>query len=237
MEKDSKEYAMKKSPLKRYAVLIFMGLILFLNPCHVFPSETNLHTESELSWVIKNMKNKGKSLKTLTAKFAQTRNTRLLKEPLYSEGIIYFDSEGKMLFEVTSPSSVMVLIKRGLLLIYYPDISKTKEKYLGNNFLKKYLGIGQSIEGFWEQYSIQLVSKTNSGAYHLKLIPKIKAIAKRIDRIEIEVRPTQWLPERICFKEKEGDYTSIHLEFTSINKPLPAGIFKINAPEQDEDDQ
>jgi len=219
---------MKKSPLKKYAVFIFMGLILFLNPFPVFPSETNLNTESELSWVIKNMKNKGKSLKTLTAKFAQTKNTRLLKEPLYSEGIIYFDSEGKMLFEVTSPSSVMVLIKSGLLLIYYPDISKTKEKYLG---------IGQSIEGFWEQYSIQLVSKTNSGAYHLKLIPKIKAIAKRIDMIEIEVRPTQWLPERICFKEKEGDYTSIHLEFTSINKPLPAGIFKINAPEQDEDDQ
>lgn len=235
MEKDSEEYVMKKSPLKRYAVLIFM--ILFLNPCPVFPSETNLNTESELNWVIKNMKNKEKSLKTLTAKFAQTKNTRLLKEPLYSEGIMYFDSEGKMLFEVTSPSSVMMLIKSGLLLIYYPDISKTKEKYLGNNFLKKYLGIGQSIEEFREQYSIQLVSKTNSGAYHLKLIPKIKAIAKRIDRIEIEVRPTQWLPERICFKEKEGDYTSIHLEFTSINKPLPARIFKINAPEQDEDDQ
>lgn len=225
---------MKKSPLKRYAVLIFMGLILFLNPCPVFPSETNLNTESELNWVIKNMKNKEKSLKTLTAKFAQTKNTRLLKEPLYSEGIIYFDSEGKMLFEVTSPSSVMVLVKSGLLLVYYPDISKTKEKYFGNNFFKKYLGIGQSVEEFREQYSIQLVSKTNSGAYHLKLIPKIKAIAKRIDRIEIEVRPTWWLPERICFKEKEGDYTSILLEYVSINEPLPEGIFKINAPEKDE---
>ncbi|MBW2568328.1 MAG: outer membrane lipoprotein carrier protein LolA [Deltaproteobacteria bacterium] len=222
---------MKKSLLKRYAVFIFSSLILFLNPCHVFPSESNLHTESELIWVIKNMKNKEKSLKTLTAKFAQIKNTRLLKEPLYSEGIIYFDSEGKMLFEVTSPSSVMVLIKSGLLLIYYPDISKTKEKYIGSNFFKKYLSIGQSIEEFRKQYSIQLVSKTNSGNYHLKLIPKNKAIAKRIDMIEIEVKPAQWLPEKICFKEQEGDYTSIHLEFTSINKPLPAGIFRINAAE------
>ncbi|MEA1935699.1 MAG: outer membrane lipoprotein carrier protein LolA, partial [Thermodesulfobacteriota bacterium] len=139
---------MKKSPLKKYAVLIFMGLILFLNPCPVFPSGANLQTESELSWVIKNMKDKEKSLRTLTAKFMQTKNTKLLKEPLYSEGTIYFDSEGKMLFEVTSPSSVMVLIKSGLLLIYYPDISKAKEKYLGNNFLKKYIGIGQSVEEF-----------------------------------------------------------------------------------------
>ena len=227
---------MKKSPLKRYAVFIFMGLILFLNPCPVFPSGADLHTESELSWVIKNMKNKEKSLKTLTAKFAQTKNTRLLKEPLYSEGTIYFDSGGKMLFEVTSPSSVMVLIKSGLLLIYYPDISKTKEKYLGNNFLKKYIGIDQSVEEFRKQYSIQLVSKTDSGSYHLRFTPKMKEIAKRIDMIEIEVRPTQWLPERICFKEKEGDYTSINLKFTSVNEPLPPSIFKINVTEKDEND-
>ncbi len=227
---------MKKSPLKRYAVLIFMGLILFLNPCPVFPSGANLQTESELSWVIKNMKDKEKSLRTLTAKFMQTKNTRLLKEPLYSEGTIYFDSEGKMLFEVTSPSSVMVLIKSGLLLIYYPDILKTKEKYLGNNFLKKYLGIGQSVEEFRKQYSIQFASKTDSGVYHLRFTPKMKEIAKRIDMIEIEVRPPQWLPERICFKEKEGDYTSINLKFTSVNEPLPPGIFKINVPEKDEND-
>ena len=227
---------MKKSPLKRYAVLIFMGLILFLNPCLVFPSGANLQTESELSWVIKNMKDKEKSLRTLTAKFMQTKNTRLLKEPLYSEGTIYFDSEGKMLFEVTSPSSVMVLIKSGLLLIYYPDILKTKEKYLGNNFLKKYLGIGQSVEEFRKQYSIQFASKTDSGVYHLRFTPKMKEIAKRIDMIEIEVRPPQWLPERICFKEKEGDYTSINLKFTSVNEPLPPGIFKINVPEKDEND-
>jgi len=227
---------MKKCFFKINYIIMFMGLILFLNPCPVFPSGANLHTESELSWVIKNMKNKEKSLKTLTAKFAQTKNTRLLKKPLYSEGMIYFDSEGKMLFEVTSPSSVMVLIKSGLLLIYYPDISKTKERYLGNNFLQKYIGIGQSVEEFRKQYSIQLVSKTDSGAYHLRFTPKMKEIAKRIDMIEIEVRPTQWLPERICFKEKEGDYTSINLKFTSVNEPLPPGIFKINVTEKDEND-
>lgn len=141
-----------------------------------------------------------------------------------------------MLFEVTSPSSVMMLIKSGLLLIYYPDISKVKEKYLGNNFLKKYIGIGQSAEELRKQYSIQLVSKTDSGTYHLRFTPKLKEIANRIDMIEIEVRPPQWLPERICFKENDGDYTSINLKFTSVNEPLPQDIFKIKVPKKNEND-
>jgi outer membrane lipoprotein-sorting protein len=209
---------------------------MFLNPCPVFPSGTDLQMESELNLVMKNMKEKGESLKTMTARFVQTKKTRLLKKPLRSEGMVYFDSTGKMLFQVTSPSSVMILFKKGMLLTYDPDLSKVKEKYFGSNFLKKYFGVGQSIEGFRERYSIQLVSRKESGMYHLKLIPKIKAIAKRIDTIEIEVKRTQWLPERICFKEKEGDYTFIHLEYTSINKPLPPGIFKINVPERNEND-
>ena len=227
---------MKKCFFKMYFVIMFLGLILFLNPCPVFPSGTGLQPESELSQVMKNMEEKGKSLKTLMARFIQTKKTRLLKEPLRSEGMVYFDSTEKMLFQVTSPSSVMILFKKGMLFIYYPDLSRVKEKYLGSNSLKKYLGIDQSIEGFRKQYSVQLVSKKKSGMYHLKLTPKIKAIAKRIDSIEIEVNPTQWLPERICFKEKEGGYTSIHLEYTSINKPLPPGIFKINVPDIGEND-
>ena len=227
---------MKESFFKMHFIIMFIGLILFLNPQQVSPSKTDLQSDSELNRIIKNMKEKEKSLRTLTAKFTQIRKTKLLKEPLQSEGMIYFDSEGKILFKVTSPSSVRVLLKRGLLFIYYPDLSKREEKYLGNNFLKKYIGVGQSIEGLQKQYSIKLISKTKSGAYHLKLIPKMKAIAKRVDTIDIEVEPAQWLPEQIHFKEKEGDYTSIHLEFTSINEPLPSGIFKINVPEKDEND-
>ena len=222
----------------KYIVPIFLSLGLFLCPDLVFPSETGLELESKLSWVLKNIKEKEKTLKTFTAKFVQTKRTYLLKEPLHSEGLIYFDSKGKMLWKVTSPSPLVVLMKDRLLVIYYPDLSKSEERRLGrtDRVLKKYFGIGQSIEDLKKQYEIQLIPETHSQGYHLKLIPKKKAIARHIDSIEVMVSSKHWLPERIHFKEVKGDHTSLWLQFTSVNEPLPPDIFTINHTEDCNDD-
>jgi len=237
MEKNLENSVMRKSLFKKYIVPISLGLSLFLYHYPVFPSETDLQSESELSWVIKNIKEREKGLKTFTANFAQTKKTCLLQEPLHSEGLIYFDSAGTMLLQLTSPSPLKVLLKDNMLFIYYPDLSKAEEKYLGSdNILKKYFGIGQSIEELEKQYEIQLVSKTHSDGYHLKLIPRMKAIHRYIHSIEVVVNSKNWLPERIHFNEVKGDYTSIRLQFTSINEPLPPGIFTIDLPENYGDD-
>lgn len=238
MEKNLEDPIMRRSLFKKYIMPISLGLSLFLYPYLVFPSEADQQSESELDWVIKNIKEKEKTLKTFIAKFVQTKKTYLLQEPLHSEGLIYFDFTGRMLLKVTSPSPLMVLLKNNLLLIYYPDLSKTEERHLGrtDNILKKYFGIGQSIGELKKQYEIQLISKTHSGGYHLRLIPKEEKIARYIDSIEVVVSPKNWLPEQIHFKEVKGDYTSLRLQFLSVNEPLPTGIFKIDVPEDFEDD-
>ena len=236
MEKNCKISVMRKFFIKKYIVPIYLCLSLFLCPYAVCPSETESQSETELSWVMKNIKEKEKNLKTLTAKFSQTKKTKLLREPLHSEGIIYFDSSGKMLLKVISPSPLIILLKDSMLLTYYPDLSKTEERYLTrtDTILKKYFGIGQSIEELKKQYAIQLVSKTHSESYHLKFIPKMKPIKKYIDSIEVEVSPKHWLPNHIHFKETKGDYTSLKLYFISINEPLPQGIFQGDFPKDDE---
>jgi outer membrane lipoprotein-sorting protein len=236
MEKNCEVSVMRKFLIKKYIVPISFCLILFLYPYPVSPSETVSQSETELSWVMENIKEKEKSLKTFTAKFSQTKKTKLLREPLHSEGIIYFDSSGTMLLKVISPSPLITLVKDSMLLTYYPDISKTEERYLGrtDTILKKYFGIGQSIEEMKKHYAIQLVSKTYSKSYHLKLIPKMEPIKKYIDSIEVEVNPKYWLPNHIHFKETKDDYTSIKLNFISINEPLPQGIFHLDFPKDDE---
>jgi len=238
MEKNFGVSVMRKLLIKKYIVPISLCLSLFLYPYAVSPSETESQSETELSWVMKNIKEKEKNLKTFTAKFSQTNKTSLLQEPLHSEGIIYFDSSGKMLLKVISPSPLITLLKDGMMLTYYPDVSKTEERYLGrtDTILKKYFGIGQSIEELRKQYAIQLASKTYSDSYHLKLIPKTKPIRKYIDSIEVVVSPKHWLPKHIHFKETKGDYTSLKLHFVSINEPLPQGIFQVDFPKDDEDD-
>jgi len=226
---------MNSYSLKKYAILIFVGLSLYSFACPVFSSETDTLPTSKLDWIIANIKEKEKNLKTFTARMVQTKKTRLLREPLHSEGFVYFDYTGKTLLKITVPSPLIVLLKDNILFVYYPDLSRVKETYIGNNILRKYFGIGQSVEELRKRYVIRLVSETPSCGYQLELIPKHKTIAKHIDSIEITVNPENWLPQRICFKEKEGDWTAIRLDFISVNKPLPAGVFTFNFPEKDEE--
>jgi len=221
--------------LKKYAVLIFVGLSLYSYTYPVFSSEKDPLYTSKLDWIIKNIQGKEKSLKTFTARMVQTKKTHLLREPLHSEGFIYFDYTGKMLLKITVPSPLIVLLKNNMLVLYYPDLSKVKETYIGNNVLREYFGIGQSVEELRKRYLIRLVGEPPTDGYHLELIPKHKTIAKHIDSIEVTVSRENWLPQRICFKEKAGDWSDIRLEFISINEPLPAGVFTFNFPEKDDE--
>lgn len=216
--------------LKQYFVKLFIVLYIFLCPLQVFSFENNPKPDQELNRVIKNIKEKGKNLKTFTAKFRQTRKTHLLREPLYSEGMIYFDSSGKLLMKVTSPSPLLILFKKNTLLIYYPEISKAEKRYIGNteNIIKKYFGIGQTGEALKKEFEIQLSTNQESDGYNLSMVPKQDAVARHIERIEVLVNPKTWLPEKIFLTETKGDQSTLWLQFDSINQPLPPGIFSID---------
>ena len=119
--------------MNRHIAPILIIICLFLFPLHVFSSETELRPTSELTRVIKSIKEKEKTLKTFTVKFVQIKKSRLLREPLQSEGLIYVDVSGKILIKVIHPSLSTLLLKDNVLIIYYPDLSKTEKKNTWKN--------------------------------------------------------------------------------------------------------
>ena len=221
---------MKRSVLSYYVILISLSIGLCMYACPSFSSQENLESERKLESIIENIKQKEDSLETFTAKFVQIKKTRLLQEPLRSEGLIYFDRTGKMLWKVTEPSPLVVLITENMLIIDYPDLSKTRKISLGNgdNAMKRYFGIGQSTKQLKTNYAIELVSQTDPDTCHLKLIPRKKAVAKYIQTIEVVVSRKSWLPEQIHFEEVTGDRTSLSIYFTLVNGGLPPGIFSLD---------
>lgn len=225
--------------LKQSCIYVLIALYGFLLPRPSFSSEKTPEPDLKLDQVIKRIKAKEKSLKTVIAKYRQIKKTYLLHEPLHSEGLIFFDSAGKLLMKVTSPSPLLILFKRNTFVVYYPEISKAEERYVGNveNIIGKYLGIGQSAGALKQQYAIQPATRTKSGGYHLKMIPQKQAVAKHIDRIEVFVSPETWLPEQIVFTEVKGDQTTLWLQFIAINQPLPPGIFSIALPDESNDNE
>jgi outer membrane lipoprotein-sorting protein len=172
------------------------------------------------------------TLKTFTAAFQQTKKTALLKKPLESQGLVYFDAKGKLLLSVTSPSRVKILFENGRMTVYDPDTLEAQERYLGSeSMIKKYFGIGASMEELEKQYALELLPRTHARDYHLRLTPKVKAMAEHIQTIDVRVSSNQWLPQRIEVRETDGDVTAIMLDFTSINVPLPQDAFEIEVRE------
>lgn len=223
--------------MNRYITPILIIICLSLFPLHVFSSEAD-HPTSELLRVLKNIKEKEKTLKTFIATFSQIKKSQLLRETLKSEGLIYVDFSGKILIKVIHPSLITLLLKDNMRVIYYPDLAKAEKNILGgtDNILSKYLGIGQPIEMIQKQFEISLGDKISSGGYHLKMIPKNTATARHIDMIEVVVNQKNGLPEHIYFKEKKGDHTAIQLKYKAINEPIPPGIFSIELPEDNKND-
>ncbi len=214
--------------MRRYLPVIIILLIL------LFPLG-KLSAGDDLMGVLEKIKAREKSLKTFTAAFSQTKKTQLLKTPLLSGGMIYFDAKGRVLFQVTSPSPVTVILRGGELITWYPDLAKAKKRYVGAGAVKKYFGIGDTVGELQKLYRIDLASTENGENYRLKLTPRAGDMAKRIEIIEVEVQRDAWLPATIHFREKGGDFTTIKLDFISINEPLPTDIFKVHIPEENGD--
>jgi outer membrane lipoprotein-sorting protein len=234
MEKNTESFGMRRGVTATWAVFLaaFLSLSLWVYPS--FASEKGQEPESRLDWILENMKKKEKSIKTFTAAFTQTKESTLLKDPLLTEGRIYFDHRGKMLFKVTHPFPLLVLLENGALTIHYPDLSETRERYLGRNFIETYFGVGQSVEKLQEAYVVHLMSEATAERCRLKLIPKSKAMARRIDVVVVTVSLQTWLPEEIMVREKGGDRMDTRLEFLSFNQPLPPDVFEIPKSEEDE---
>ena len=224
---------MKCSVIYRYILFFFIGLGLSCCPYSAFSHEGNLQPESDLNRVIRKIKEKEKTLKTFTATFKQTKMSELLREPLRSEGLIYFDMSVGILMNVIVPSPLILLLKENRLIVYYPDLSRVEAKTFGktDDMFRQYFGIGESAKTLKTRFEIELVEHSPSMGYHLKMTPKNNITAKHILMIEVLVNPDHWLPEQIHFKEKNGDFTTIQMRFTSVNEPLPSNTFEIDMPE------
>ncbi len=225
---------MQKNPMKtRHVIRILLLVACLLNGAvSTFSHESVVQSETELDRVIKKIKEKEATLKTFTATFIQTKASDLLREPLHSEGMVYFDIDGGILMEVTSPSPLILLLKENQQVIYYPDLSRIEKRSFGktDDILKRYLGIGESVNTLKARFDIEMVADSSAEHYHLRLIPKQSGMARHIKAIDVVVDAGHWLPEQIQFQGEKGDNTTIQMQYTSINEPLPSNIFEIEMP-------
>jgi outer membrane lipoprotein-sorting protein len=216
---------------------IILMLILLYPAMPALSSETQKPAIWTVDDVLLHLKDRQRTLATFIAGFKQIQQNSLFDQPQVSEGTLFFDHNGKLLMKMTTPEAYLVFITDQEMIMGVPGSPSYRQKNLTgrNTFFKRVMGIGQSIDQLKNQYDIQMATTPCKETCELRLTPLKKSRRTPFASIRATIDTLQWLPETIHLEETGGDITTFHLQFTSINQPLPDRIFDIPLPDKKAD--
>ena len=179
--------------------------------------------------VISRIKTREESLKTFEARFEQIQKSQLFEQIVQSSGIIRYDAGGRLLFQVQEPAPYAVVFDRDWVYIHDPGQQRIKKHHIGQreNILKQYFGVGQPLEDLTRRFDIKATSNKPLPGVTLVMQPRQARLAKRISLISAEVNDGTWLPREIFIQQTQGEWTRMHLDFFSVNQPLPPDAFDL----------
>ncbi len=169
------------------------------------------------------------SLRTFSARFEQIQKSQLFEQIVRSEGIIHYDARGKLLFRVTAPAPLWIIFDCGTIMIHDPEQGRTRRRDVGSrqNLLKRYFGLGESLEELLRRFDIQAVENRPLPGVTLRMIPREDRLSKQVRLISADVDDKSWLPREIFIQRSETEWSRIRLEFTRLDQPLPADAFDV----------
>ena len=208
-------------------------VLVFLAPGSMVAAASDQALPVDPGKVLTDVKTHAQAINTLVAQFKQTRISKLLQAPLVSTGLIYFERGGNMLTQVNTPSTLQLLIRDQYITIVNPELGTVSKRRVppSDQMIKTWLEGDVSIDTLTQQYELRVTQSLNQESYNLQMIPRDPHIVRYLDRVEIELNPATLLPRQIMILLTQGDRSTVELQYLSINKPLPAGIFDIKIPE------
>lgn len=170
---------------------------------------------------------------TLEASFSQEKTSGLLAEPQISSGSFIFSRPGKALWNYHKPTRLDMLITDGWMTTYYPELHRAERieirQYEERIF--RYLGAtAGAMSDLAKYFDFRLVDTRSSPHYTLELTPKTPRIARRVQRIKVEIDRESYLTTAIEYVEGDGDFTSYEFTDLKVNGSLPDSRFQLSMP-------
>jgi outer membrane lipoprotein-sorting protein len=212
----------------RLLTLLF-SLVLWLGPLPAPAAATPDAPDAETLRIIEQIQAREASLRTFSARFEQIQKSRLFADVVHSEGIIYYDAAGKLLFQVTSPAPLSILFDGEWVVIHDPEQGRTQRRHVGSrqNLLRSYFGMGQHLADLLRRFEIKATGNSPLPGVTLRMIPRPDRISRHVQLISADVDDKSWLPRQIYIQRSETEWSRLHLEFTSIDHPLPENAFEV----------
>jgi outer membrane lipoprotein carrier protein len=183
--------------------------------------------------VLKSLEQSGRSLKTMQARFAETKVLVLLDEKQESAGSVFLEVPGRFRWNYEKPQPSVTLVKDGRFARYIP---KSKQVFRGQakGEADLLVGFGPGAEGLGRKYEVTLVGEeavSGAPAHVLDLKPKAEqATSALFSAIRLWVDKARSIPVQTRLTEPTGDHTTVRFEDVVVNGKLPPGTFDLKLP-------
>jgi outer membrane lipoprotein carrier protein len=183
--------------------------------------------------VLASLEEAGRSLKTLEARFVETRTLVLLDETEERQGRVILQVPGRLRWDYTLPQPSVMLIKDGRFARYVPQ---TKQVFRGaaKGESDLLVGFGPGAADLGAKYRVTLLGEeTVAGepTHVLELEPKPGHESSGLfTSIRLWVEKRRHVPVQTRLTEPTGDQTTILFSEVRINGSLPRDAFDLSLP-------
>ncbi len=199
----------------------------------VDPRAEGLSSPRKVEVLLNRVKSEQEKIETLVATFVQIQTGEFLLKPEESRGRFYYSAPSDVLWEYQSPDPITVLVNEGTMTSWYRDLGRADRLHVGQQSARvlKYMGAGGNMAALEEYFDIAAAFPDDvSKPYRLELTPRYERIAKRLRSITIWIDPELFLPQRLLYKDGDGDVTEFRFDELVVNTELSADRFTLDLP-------
>jgi hypothetical protein len=163
--------------------------------------------------------------------FIQHKRLAILDVNIESEGMIFFQRPGLIRYEILSPAkSILTYDGRDVRCFAFSEGKWNQLKNPGATAIGHVLRqIGGWIQGNFDadqkMFEITVEQSENGGGV-INLIPRSKAMADYIQKVEIFVeKASGYRVTKVIIRESDVDFTEMKFRQELLNQPIPEGAF------------
>ena len=202
-------------------IIAACAAILCLN---IGSAEAQTNKETEITQKICEA---AKNMQTMTCDFVQTRRTKMLKNPVVSEGSMTYRQPDCIVWECKTPNAI-TFVTNGKRAKVTADGKTTETELADNKIFKRIMRIskgGFGIENIIGSTDFAQSVSEDATEWTVTLTPLRKELKQMISSITLKADKKDAVVKTIIVTDKNGDTTTSQFKNIVINGKIDGGLF------------
>lgn len=211
-------------------------LAIWICAAVVFFAASPSASGKDLDKLIQTIEEQQKKIQTLSAKFAQKKETALAKKPLLSSGVVKFKRPDRVHFLYSRPETMEMAMEGDSLLIFTPGNSQAERYSLSRGRAARLLSPVTSVfqktfARLGDEYLLTYEGPGEEGTLRFVLHPREENLRRLLARIELWIDKNSGAILKFRTLENKGDRLTLAFQDLQINPPLTDDDLKIKIPQ------